>query len=207
MTQLELQTLANHLSNASNYLEFGAGNSTLIACANLSLQKILSVESSSKFIDELRHDNDVIKLSENQGRLEFFIANIGETSTWGMPIDNSRYHLWPNYSLGPFNNRSNFDLILIDGRFRVACALASIATLHSKPTILFHDFWTRKKYHVLLPFFQVQDQIDSMAVLRPKDNFDYWNAQKMLKRYSFIPDDTVRRSRTVRFFTKAFGLG
>ena len=55
------------------------------------------------------------------------------------------------------------DLVLIDGRFRVACLMATV--LHTKPgtTILFDDYYDRPYYQVTEPMLTPVDRHDRMA--------------------------------------------
>ena len=53
------------------------------------------------------------------------------------------------------------DLVLIDGRFRVACCLKCPA----KVPILFDDFLGRPQYHSVLDYFQIVEQVGRMVVL------------------------------------------
>lgn len=75
---------------------------------------------------------------------------------WGAPANNDNRDLFPGYSSQPFQliDKSKIDTVLIDGRFRVACALSTILECHNNPglKILIHDFWNRPHYHVLLNY-------------------------------------------------------
>ncbi|MSR21481.1 MAG: hypothetical protein EXR91_11015 [Gemmatimonadetes bacterium] len=91
------------------------------------------------------------------GRLEFHVIDLGETSKLGYPIDESKNHLWPNYSLRVFSIPSNHDLVLVAGRFRVACTLSSILSAPDDCRILVHDFWDRPQYHIVSKYLETID--------------------------------------------------
>ena len=126
MSHEESKELYLRIKDSSHYLEFGSGESTKFASTCDSIRSIDSVESSESFVHQYLMPCESIRHSLTQGLLTFHIFNIGETVQWGLPANDSRKHLWPNYSLSVFNQAKVFDLILIDGRFRVASCLASL---------------------------------------------------------------------------------
>jgi hypothetical protein len=62
------------------------------------------------------------------------------------------------------------DLVLIDGRFRVACCLKCFDVIKDDCFILFDDFLNRKQYHVVLDYFNVVEQTrdNRLVVLQKK---------------------------------------
>ena len=75
---------------------------------------------------------------------------------FGYPTDASTSPKWPFYSAGPLAAEgAPFAVYLIDGRFRVACALASLLHGGTESLLLVHDFSTQpgvadRGYGVLL---------------------------------------------------------
>lgn len=105
MTKGELEMLHSYMDSSSNYLEFGAGASTIYAAKTPMIKTIDSVESSEKYIDEnLKSDISIIN-ALSTGKLRFHIIDIGETIAWGYPKDTTKKHLWPNYSLSVFTKK------------------------------------------------------------------------------------------------------
>jgi hypothetical protein len=81
------------------------------------------------------------------------------------------------------------DFVLIDGRFRVACAL--MARLKARPDALvaFHDFWTRLRvYGEVLPLFDVVGRAGSLAILAPRQDLDRARVEMLLRQYLSDPD-------------------
>lgn len=60
---------------------------------------------------------------------------------------------------------------LIDGRFRVACAM--VCFLRGVPAVLVHDFTTREHYAPMLEFFDIDAQVDTMVLLKAKHGGDH----------------------------------
>ncbi|MWL75401.1 hypothetical protein GQM09_34035, partial [Escherichia coli] len=85
-----------------------------------------------------------------------------------------------------------FDLILVDGRFRVACTLNAIRqTLAQQKniddTVIFiHDFWNRPDYHPVLTFLDVQEKVESAGAFKIKPEIDVEELMKMLDKYQYV---------------------
>jgi hypothetical protein len=80
-----------------------------------------------------------------------------------------------------------YDLVLIDGRFRVACAALICLFPKQVKRICFDDFTTRPQYHVILPFIDVLETVDSMIVCQPKVGLDRGALQVLYETYKYDP--------------------
>jgi hypothetical protein len=169
----EVDFLAHRLSQAKRYLEFGAGGSTFLAL-KLGVPKVYSVESSADWLKEMRYRPE-IPAAEQDGRLTFFHADIGPTKELGFPVDDAAAKKWPAYyrDVWPKIEPATIDTVLIDGRFRVACALAAIAHCGTATSIMIHDFWDRPFYHPLLYFTRVVGRVDNIVALEPLPVIDW----------------------------------
>lgn len=174
MSPKEKNLFEKEIRNSIVYLEFGMGGSTFRVLQK-SNAKVYSIDSSTEWISLMREYKQ-IKNMERKGRLSLFHIDIGPIGEWGKPINNDQKIKFPNYSSDIFNlvDKKSIDTILIDGRFRVACALKTIMECHQneKLKVMIHDFWNRDQYHVLLKYFEVIDQVDSLGVFKIKDKFD-----------------------------------
>ena len=202
MSEGELEILHAQFKQATHYLEFGSGDSTLHAVNTPTIESIDSIESSHQYIDENLRPKTEIQQALDAGRLRFHIIDVGETKKWGYPVDESKKHLWPNYSLSVFADGSQHDLVLIDGRFRVACALSCLLNTPDNCTIMIHDFWNRKKFYLLLQFFETIHQVDKLGVFKKKPNLDRMKLQRLLQRYQYIVGDEPFSMRIKKHFIK-----
>jgi hypothetical protein len=159
------------LRESEFYLEYGSGCSTVFAANVVQVPKILAIESDPKWAKWIK---DACLRNEEAG-VEVDWVNIGPTTKWGLPLNpEANLHLFPYYSQRPWiekkeigkqsnsisktGNASSLteqirpDLILIDGRFRIACFLQCL--LHAKPGthILFDDYVGRPVYEVVEKF-------------------------------------------------------
>lgn len=152
--------------SASKIVEFGAGGSTVFAAAETSA-RIVSVESDYAWLERLRREPEIAE-AEKTGRVCLLHADIGPTKKWGYPVGDSFKSAWPVYAERPWPVLPDPDLIFIDGRFRLACMLAS-AMKAPQATVMVHDFRKRKKYHAALDFFSVEESANSLVVLRRRE--------------------------------------
>ncbi len=189
MTKDELDMVHSYMDASHSYLEFGSGESTIYAANASMIKNIDSVESSEKYITENLKPNIAIANALASGKLRFHIVDIGETIDWGYPKNQSKKHLWPNYSLSVFSRQSNHDLVLVDGRFRVACALNSALNTSEDCSIIIHDFWSRPEYHILLKYLKVKNRVDTVCVFGKKRDCDFRKAQALIRKYQYLPSD------------------
>jgi len=124
---------------ASTILEYGSGGSTILAAGNN--KTVVTTESSASWLIELMGS---YKEHNLPGNIIPIFCDIGETKAWGHPKDDSKWGQWPSYSVKAWHycneNKLDPELILIDGRFRVACFIASCINTTKPIQILFDDY-------------------------------------------------------------------
>lgn len=146
------EALLSHLGSAIFYMEFGAGGSTVLVGRN-GLETI-SVESDPVFARAVRR-----RLAPGH-RVTLIDADIGLTAEWGFPLFKhraaARLARWHRYIDRPFalaEQRGVFpDFVLVDGRFRVACALETARRAVAGgqcATIMIDDYEGRAHYRQL----------------------------------------------------------
>ena len=193
MSAVEIDFFTSVISASKNYLDYGMGGSTRLAVRSASVQTIFSVESDPQFLSsELLPDSD-IQNAIKSGRLKFLAADIGPTGAWGTPRDTSKIHLWPNYAMCPFlHGNPTPDLVLIDGRFRVACSLVAALEAPSA-TLLIHDYTIRPYYKIIERFLEIEQTVDTLVRCRRARHFDPRAAHRILKEYLYLPGDESQK--------------
>jgi len=173
MTHDEQLVFDETISKSQHYLEFGMGGSTLRALQK-SHAHIYSVESSSEWISQMR-EYALFRHAENR-RLHIFAVNIGPTQDWGFPLPDNDRTLFEAYSSAVFESidAQAIDVALVDGRFRVACALQIISRCYEnkKLKILIHDFVDRPEYHILLKHLDIKTMADRIILANIKRTVD-----------------------------------
>jgi protein O-GlcNAc transferase len=178
MSDKQRTTFLKHLKQAKGYFEWGCGGATLLADATPSLLHVSSVESDyewAKKVSELAPNSNIIWV------------DIGATKEFGYPVEENLKQAWPRYSDIWNQTELPYDLVMIDGRFRVACCLAVLRNPKKVQWILFDDFKFRPEYHVILPFVDKADYIDSMLICKPKRDIAKDQLDALIEQYKFNP--------------------
>lgn len=138
------------LRSSQMYLEFGSGGSTTLA-SRLGVRTI-TVENDKHYANAVRQA--IGTAAPNQ----MIVVDIGLTKAWGQPVFQSptprRLRRWAAYVDRPLEALGEPsapfpDLVLVDGRFRRACALAvahAAQQRHVPVTICFDDYADRSHY-------------------------------------------------------------
>lgn len=173
-----------YLDKATVYFEFGSGGSTYQASIRPNIQKIYSVESDKKWYNYMKERIPSYKITYYYNEM-YTLPN-----TWGNPGINSTKEQKISYSnkileLSP-EQQSEIDLIMIDGRFRVACCLKCFNVINSECLIIFDDFLNRKQYHDVLDYYDIVDKTrdNRMVVLKKKQNV--YVPIELIKKYELI---------------------
>lgn len=168
--------------NGSTYIEFGSGGSTDLVLRHTS-HLVVSVESTPAW--SLKVAQTAQKMGVD-GRLQAVVVDIGPTKQAGAPSDRRNMAKWPLYS-SMVQAVPHAQVVFVDGRFRVACALKAILYVVNEPIIIIHDFWNREKYHVVLEFVNVLENATTMVVTRPKGGIDRTKIVKLIEQYEYEP--------------------
>lgn len=176
LTVPECLALSALLNVSKSYLEFGAGVSTRLAAASPTLTRIVSVESDQAYINYTRGS------LPKSSRVEFRLAPVGRTGVFGYPLNRSVTATQYASVLKP---GETFDLVLVDGRFRIAAAARSHRHLSraGRSRLLVHDFARRPVYARAMlnsSLYRLVEEVESLAVFAPVFyRGDAWWAQKM----------------------------
>lgn len=184
----------------SFYLEYGSGGSTILA-AKLGIDRIITVETDKVFLDAV-----ISHLKDCKGIVPLH-SNIGLTTSYGYPLFDlkKKRHFsygapfliskkkWEKHASLPwdFINKNypgeSPDLILIDGRFRVASVLISLMNLENDATILILDDY-RDHYKGIEPYIDNIEWIEERSIcFTRKLNFDYDACLNDYNRYRYDP--------------------
>ncbi len=179
MPEKSVQRLGKLMAESTCYLEYGSGGTTLKA-ADIGVPVIISVESDPDWLDAV---DDKIKDRSTRSEVIFLYTDIGPTREWGLPVDDAGWKNYPGYALDAWTEcRSRGlqpDLILIDGRFRVACCLATLLFAKPGARILFDDYLDRPDLMEVERFVKPESTFDRVAEFVVPDDLprdDIWLA-------------------------------
>jgi protein O-GlcNAc transferase len=174
-----------YLNNSKIYFEYGSGGSTYQASIRDNIIKIYSVESDKEWLNTLEQ-----KITSKNVIYMFNEMNV-QPNTWGHPGPNSTQLQRINYSNQirelTLDEQKSIDLILIDGRFRVACCLKCFDIINNDCLIVFDDFLDRPKYHVVLNYYDIVENTtdNSMVILQKKKSINCV-PEELIKQYELI---------------------
>ena len=155
LPKAEADWLRAAYEDASVILEYGSGGSTVMA-SEIPGKAIWSVESDKNWANMMK------AWFENEPGLSkpnIVYANVGPTGQWGMPEDKTHSKRFPGYPLGVWklDGFQQPDVVLVDGRFRVGCFLATLYQCTKPVTLFFDDYVGREPYHVVESFLPVAE--------------------------------------------------
>ncbi|MFU1981954.1 hypothetical protein [Bordetella hinzii] len=156
--------LERHLGHARVFLEYGSGGSSVMASQS-AVERIYSVDSDRAFLRAVQ--DKIAETGAPPGKYLPIYVDIGPTGAWGTPTSREFMHLWPDYLKEPWRRLAQDgqtpDLILIDGRFRVASLLISLMHAPAGCVVLFDDYADRPVYHVVERFLKLRRKAGRMA--------------------------------------------
>ena len=165
---------------AGSYMEWGSGGSTVLASWRAVQHGMLplridSVDSSAAWHHQLISKNPVLAEAEAAGKLSFRPADIGTVGEWGAP---AHWSMRPatlqrkqakGYVEKVNASRCCYDLVMVDGRFRVACMLHALRLAHRHTVVVVHDAPRYLQHPAVLRFYHVVFEVGELAALRPKE--------------------------------------
>jgi hypothetical protein len=131
------------IKESENYCEYGCGRSTVWAAFN-SKANIVSLDTSKEWRDSVS-----MEVAEVNEKIKIFWVDCGPVKEWGHPVTLDLKERFIEYAMNPWLRDDKYDLVLIDGRFRVLCFLISLKNSRPGTRILFDDYTNRSSYHII----------------------------------------------------------
>ena len=174
MSDKEIKAFSYFMKPENIYFEFGSGGSTNIA--SFYNVKTYSVESDVKWHEKLK----------NYGIKANYITIDLNVTSGGYPGNDTNVNDWKKY-IQAYKKEYNADIILIDGRFRVACALDIFNKIKNESIILIHDYEQRRQYHILENYYIKLKTWDTLALfiknknaIIPNNIYNFYLKEKLI---------------------------
>lgn len=166
MSPAEQALLRAAAGSAATMVEFGAGGSTVLLL-EASGGRLLTVENDPAWLARLA---DAPRCAEARaaGRWAGIGVDQGAVGDWGWPLDAARRRDGAPYVNAPWGEAAAPDLVLVDGRYRVACALAGLARVAPGGRVALHDFWPRPHYRAVFEAAELEATAGTLVLLRPR---------------------------------------
>ncbi|KAK3279409.1 hypothetical protein CYMTET_12707 [Cymbomonas tetramitiformis] len=175
-TELEMMVKVMINVKPETYLEIGTGKSTSWFPL-ISSQRAYALENSVPYCESVLK-SPVVECLVSQGRLQYVCGSGVNPDGTPLKLAQNGYpaqgtnisalaHAYV-FAIDTFGF-SQLDMALVDGRFRVACALKLLNYFHDESVLLIHDFWTRPQYGDVFRYYDLIGYTYSLAVLRRKN--------------------------------------
>jgi len=139
MGRREINLIKSYLDNNFTFLEYGSGGSTIHFSSYV--KKYYSIESNQDYCKILKKK----------------IINLKNVNYNCIPVElPSNWTIWTEGTCKVYEDyvkhvsqlgEKHFNLILIDGRARVCCAIYILRYIDTNSRVFIHDYWRRKYYH------------------------------------------------------------
>lgn len=191
MSQNEVALFIRYVSKAKNYFESGCGGSTMIACkVGKPDLRVTSIDSSKEWIGIVLNSTHVAEKTAKK-LLTMTPIDIGPIGAWGFPKDLSAESKssWHKYSKAISATGEKYDLVLVDGRFRIACLIEAFLS-NPQANVLIHDFFEaghHNSYKALLEVSEVADRAQTLVALRRKPDASKEDLVKLYNKFVNVP--------------------
>ncbi|MCQ2004108.1 class I SAM-dependent methyltransferase [Rhizobium sp. NRK18] len=166
---------------AEIYGEYGAGKSTIWVHRNTSAE-IISVDTNAQWLSTVE---DAVGPSD---RLQLRYVDVGPVGEWGRPDSYARRDSFDGYLEAIWKCDAKPQVVLIDGRFRVACFLTCLKNADPGTVILFDDYAYRPYYHIVEEILPPQQRTDRMAVFIVPEQRDFPRIAEMQGMFRMVMD-------------------
>jgi len=164
MEQTEQTFLKTFIKSDSTYFEWGSGGST-DTFGRLTTGKIVSVENYQPWCDKVA-ELPFVKCRQKFKSMDYKCIVPYPTQNAGYPVDDTHNGEFDEY-IEAIKDYPDFDIVLVDGRWRVACALFALDYIKDETVVFIHDFG-RKEYHVVHEWYNVIEQVGALVALKRK---------------------------------------
>ena len=169
-----------YLLNCNLYFEYGVGASTNWVLENTQ-SNIISVDTDKKWID-------TIHVSNKSSRIKLNWINLGDVENWGRPKSYDYRGNFIEYISNVWNFNQKADVVLIDGRFRVACFLYSIINAKTNSIIIFDDYNNRPHYHIIEEVVPIYEICGRQAIFKVPNHINRTLANIILNKFIYVFD-------------------
>ena len=169
-----------YLTNCKIYFEYGVGQSTIWVLENTECI-IISVDTDKNWINK-------VSLPKYKKRIKINWINLGDLGNWGRPKTYKYRNKFFDYIKNVWEFNIKADVILIDGRFRVASFLYSLINAKEGSIIIFDDYTDRPYYHIVEEVLDVYENYGRQAIFKVPSVFNKKLAEELLKKFIYVMD-------------------
>lgn len=113
--------------------------------------KVLAVDTAQAWVSHVRNVN------QENPKLDAIWVDVGPVGNWGRPISYEKRGAFEEYVEALWSREEKPDVVLVNGRFRVASFLTCLIRAEPGTKIIFDDYTNRPIYHVVEEFAERQE--------------------------------------------------
>ncbi|VXA86099.1 conserved hypothetical protein [Acinetobacter sp. 8I-beige] len=172
-----------YIQDCRVYGEYGCGLSTNYVLKNTNCF-VIATDSSSEWVELVE------KRANFSKKLDINYIDVGVVGDWGRPIDYKKRENFKDYTDQLWGRNLKPDLVLIDGRFRVACFLTCLLKAPIGTVIIFDDYINRPQYHIVESFACLTEFSGRQAVFikQALTQDQVVGVQNMLDKFRYVMD-------------------
>jgi hypothetical protein len=159
--------MAAAFNRGGRHLDWGTGTSSHFACGVYAY--VNAIDSQVKYCDVVQ--SELTPEQSRCGKIGMNCVEVGKLADWGHPLKNvtdvSFYFSQYVNAVDGFRNAPYYDSVLVDGRFRVACAIKALRYLRRDSLLLVHDY--PRTYDPILKYVDQVTTWGTLALFAPKD--------------------------------------
>jgi hypothetical protein len=168
-----------YAAKARAYGEYGMGASTNWMLANTDIP-VHAVDTARPWVDS------VIAANPDQPRLTAIWIDVGPIQEWGYPVGYSHRHNFEAYRTAIWRQATKPDLVLVDGRFRVACFLHSLRVADPGTIIIIDDYALRPDFHVVEELIPVSERCGRQVLFVRPSSIDEAAVAELEQAFAFV---------------------
>lgn len=193
----EFEFVVKLFANAKpkTYLEWGTGTSTSFYPL-LAEGQVYAIDGYPPWCEKVMSEPRVKCMTEDERRMKFYcpeltgadkVTKVKLEETGRISKDTAREDLVAAMStyvnaIDKFDVKQ-LDIVLVDGRFRLQCALKLLPYLQNDSVLLLHDFWVRKPYHEVLKYYDVIGYARSIVALQKRGGLSTDEEMRIYQQY------------------------
>jgi len=172
------------ISETKVYGEYGVGLSTIYSSENKNLV-IYSVDTSKEYV-QYALDN----INKENSNIEIDYVDVGpvQEDGGGVPLTYNKSKNFKVYREIIWSKSSKPDTVLIDGRFRVACFLTTLLHCEKGTKLIFDDYVTRSKYHIVEMFEKPIKSQGRQSLFVASNDYDKELLKKYINKFEYVFD-------------------
>lgn len=168
-----------YLDKSRIYGEYGVGVSTVFA-NRYNNKHTIAVDSDKNWILNIK------KNLLDSNNLEITHIDLGKLKTWGTPEGYEFRQNFKKYLNAIWVKSLKPDIVLVDGRFRVACFLTSLLNADEGSIIIFDDYTLRPEYHIVEIFEKPIETNGRQAAFKVSGNYDTKELKYFIEKFEFV---------------------